>query len=377
MNLKKRLNSPLFYLALAAGIIAAISWYLIACPPDWLWRDGAGNVEILRGAILALGLIGGFYGLILATQRQNTFQKQTENAHEQLFNERLGRGAQLLAQKKHITLRLSGLRLLEDLAETSSQDQRKLIARMLHDFICQKCQLRYEKEGEGESEDKGNLLPRRPRSKHMDTELAIKAVIKVAEKAEMSGEDIPFNRLDFRGLYFENITTSLGLDFRSAKMESCRFKNVNIPNTDFSYANLENATFEIANLTGSKFILTNLNGTQFGTLFIDVAPDEPGEMVNLIKDNGRIIQAKYQSADLSGCKFEKKFVSASVYLDDATFHQDKPPLNLDSPAFMDCNAYRWEKGSDGSIHPRYIKSDQRYSRQWINIPTPPPEKEDA
>ena len=356
MIVKKLFTSPFFYLALAAGIIVASAWFLISYPPDWLWRDGTGNIEILRMAILAMGLIGGLYGLNLATQRQNTFEKQTKNAQVQLFNDRLGRGTQLLAEKRHLSLRLSGIRLLEDLAETSTKNQQKLIVRILHDFISYKCERKNEGKAASENQDQ------RKKKTVKDTQLAIKAVINIAETAGMSGEDISFNRLDFTGLHFKDISTSLDLDFRDAKMVSCKFLNVNIPNTDFRNVCFEDTEFNIANLTGSKFGFTQEQ----------LKPEQEPYKVDNTNNPVTFI-----STDLSDCEFYNFFKpDYHNSLRQAAYAKGKFPKNLNCECFKKCNEYIWQL-KDGSLRAKLTGLDKNNEKAWINIPTPSPEKADA
>ena len=96
--------------------------YFIFEPPQWLWtpktdKNNADNVEMLKVFILGLGGIGALYGLILSSRR-------TRNDGNQLFNDRLGRGVELIASKD-VTTRSSGVRVLDDLAETANPQQKK------------------------------------------------------------------------------------------------------------------------------------------------------------------------------------------------------------------------------------------------------------
>ena len=80
-----------------------------------------------------------FYGLVQATARQNTFSKQVDTqieqsktANIQLFNDRLGRGVELLANDD-MTLRKAGIRVLKDLAASVDVvNQKNIIANKLH-----------------------------------------------------------------------------------------------------------------------------------------------------------------------------------------------------------------------------------------------------
>ena len=71
-------------------------------------------IEAVRVWIFSVGLIGGGYGLVLAAIRTEKFATQVENSQAQLFNDRLGRGVELLSNDK-IIMRSAGVRILEDL----------------------------------------------------------------------------------------------------------------------------------------------------------------------------------------------------------------------------------------------------------------------
>ena len=86
--------------------------------------------------ILTLGAIGATSGLILAVRRSIKFSKQGDTPQKQLFNERLWRATELLANGE-IVMRQIGMRALGLLAERtiSEPDQVKLIMKIIHDFV--------------------------------------------------------------------------------------------------------------------------------------------------------------------------------------------------------------------------------------------------
>lgn len=115
---------------MALGVVGC-AYYFIVCPPLWLWPSNGAhqNSEIVKITVFALGGLGAIYGLIISNRRAN-------NAHEQLFNERLGRGVELLAHEK-MTMRVAGVRVLDDLTKSSSREQITLIVQLMHDFVQQ------------------------------------------------------------------------------------------------------------------------------------------------------------------------------------------------------------------------------------------------
>jgi hypothetical protein len=90
--------------------------------------------EFLRAAFIGLGVIGGGYGLYLAAKRTKKFAIQVKNSQAQLFNDRLGRGVELLSNDEMI-MRSAGVRILEDLGENSSPQETALIVDILYDFL--------------------------------------------------------------------------------------------------------------------------------------------------------------------------------------------------------------------------------------------------
>ena len=90
--------------------------------------------EFIRAAFIGVGVIGGGYGLILAAKRTEKFATQVENSQAQLFNDRLGRGVELLPNDEMI-MRLAGVHILEHLGGNSSPQETALIVNILHDFL--------------------------------------------------------------------------------------------------------------------------------------------------------------------------------------------------------------------------------------------------
>ena len=90
--------------------------------------------EFIRAAFIGVGVIGDGYGLILAAKRTEKFATQVENSQAQLFNDRLGRGVELLPNDEMI-MRSAGVRILEDLEKNSSPQETALIVDILYDFL--------------------------------------------------------------------------------------------------------------------------------------------------------------------------------------------------------------------------------------------------
>ena len=123
-----RIRKYIFNVGIIVGglILIAITFLFIdALLCRWLPFGKLGTqAELLRNLIFSIGGIGGAIGLWLATKRQKTFAeqvdtqiKQAETAETQLFNDRLGRGVELLANSDKM-LPKAGIRVLEVLANS-------------------------------------------------------------------------------------------------------------------------------------------------------------------------------------------------------------------------------------------------------------------
>ena len=91
-----------------------------------------GLTEFIQTFIFTLGGLGGGYGLILATRRQKVLEEQTKQGQDQLFNDRLGRGAEMLGHES-MAVRVAGIKVLEDLALTS--DNKDIIYQIIDKFL--------------------------------------------------------------------------------------------------------------------------------------------------------------------------------------------------------------------------------------------------
>lgn len=93
--------------------------------------------EAIRNLILLMGVLGGAYGIFLASIRQKTFSEQIDTAQKQLFNERLGRGVEALGHGS-IEMHSIGIIVLRDLTLSCSPEQRLLIGDILLNFSSQR-----------------------------------------------------------------------------------------------------------------------------------------------------------------------------------------------------------------------------------------------
>jgi uncharacterized protein YjbI with pentapeptide repeats len=200
-------------------------------------------IEAVRVWIFSVGLIGGGYGLVLAAIRTEKFATQVENSQAQLFNDRLGRGVELLSNEE-LTLRSAGVRILEDLGGNSSPQQINLIINILNDFLNSKGKL-----GEVRKEQDGDFkicryapisMKKTSREERIDLENCLNTILKLAERLGEDNYYLALKNLDLRKLQFQS---SSGLPI------SLRAKDCDFSEADINLANINDITIWDCNLS--------------------------------------------------------------------------------------------------------------------------------
>ena len=238
------------------------------------------GLEFARLFIAVMIAVGGAYGLILATRRAVKFseqvdtaqkqveigQKQVETGQKQLFNEQLGRAAELLT-KQEKPMRQTGIRILEDLAETTiNQDlskenikQAQLIMRIIHDFV--------HADTSPPLKDDANLGARIEKGKEkLDIALGIRTLVSLyneSEKRDDFKELVQFRGCRLEGLIFSDAELQ-GADFTRAKLQGVDFTHAKLQGANFSHAELQGAHFNHAKLQGVEFVEVKLQGANLG-----------------------------------------------------------------------------------------------------------------
>ncbi|MBL6604755.1 MAG: pentapeptide repeat-containing protein [Alphaproteobacteria bacterium] len=259
------------------GLIA----YLIYCPPAWLLQNKHYNIELIRILIFTLGALGGLYGLIIANKRQKKFeeqvetgqqqvgigQKQVENAQAQLFNDRLRYCVELLDNEKSFP-QMAGVRLLDDLAKTSDDNQTGMILKILYSYVNNRGQIKYQmKDGKYLLDDAEQKIPESlvMGEQRQSVELALRAILTHAHKNNVKRDDIIFENLDIRGFNLSNITCRLtGIIFHGALADEVNFRETTLENAHFIGGNFYKARFHKAILNGTEFSRnTDLSNSDF------------------------------------------------------------------------------------------------------------------
>mgnify|MGYP001246003152 CR=1 FL=1 len=363
-----------------AGIAIIVTICVIIWPPGWLWPEQANNIELLRILILALAGLGGFYGLILATRRQEKFERQVDNAQAQLFNDRLGRGVELLSNEK-MTMRSAGVRILEDLSTTASQKQTGLIVDILMDFL------------NSNAAHKSRSAPTRiiipgpsaanhtNRDERIDIENCFNSILK------LKAEEIYVSNLDLRFLHLRfDSAKPVELDVRnsnlsSAYMEltgkgklvlgSCNicnilFFNENFYSTDIlicygyraSFSELEKikeSNFQFSQLPRANFMKITFENVSFFHCKLDGA-----EFLDTTFHDVSFTSANLIAADFSGADFDGVQDLTQAQLNGIIYNKDKPPINLPNGLTLPTErAYFYNKERRPTIGMTFVPSDDK------------------
>ena len=306
---------PLLNLPISDCIAYLVSWFTgqeraETCSPSLTKPD---SLDIFKLILLIIGGLMAAYTLILAEERQEKFSKQVDNAQAQLFNDRLGRGVELLANKS-ATFRVAGVRVLDDLAKTSDNSQIELIIKILFDHLKNRGYIRY-KENENGDKDRGR------RETRQSVELALRTILTLAHKDNISREDVIFDELDLRGLDISGVKCKLsGVIFQNIlaqernREEKTKFIRIQLKEAIFKDCDFSQASFHKAELKGAKFSeKTKLNNTHFVEANLNKAQFFDCEMNQTCFNSAELKQARFffidenqahgisfQSADMKG-----------------------------------------------------------------------------
>ena len=240
------------------------------------------DLELTRTFILAMATVGGVYGLILAAIRSAKLseqvkigQKQAVTGQEQLFNQQLGQGATLLADKEK-PIRRTGIRVLEDLAETTIGDpkQAQLIMRIIHDFV-------HEKTSPSLRNRKSLYTKIVEGRESLDIALGIRTLVSLyneSGKLVELEELVQFRNCRLEGLNFTDANLQ-GANFRYAKLQGVDFRNAELQGANFDGAELEWADCTDADFLDAK----NLTQEQVKVMIFKV--DQPPTLPKDLKKN--------------------------------------------------------------------------------------------
>ena len=249
-----RIRKYIFNVGIIVGglILIAITFLFIDALFCWWLPFGklGTQAELLRNLIFSIGGIGGAIGLWLATKRQKTFAeqvdtqiKQAETAETQLFNDRLGRGVELLANSDKM-LPKAGIRVLEVLANSVDViEHKKIIVNILHDFIRDRTAI-------------NPKTPQRLNDKQSDVQLALDVYLGLMSLQNMVKPMQDFTNLDLRELDFSLFESQCDQNDRLKKLHSIDFSDSVLDLNSFKKLELVDCRFSSAGL--HKTIEVNL-----------------------------------------------------------------------------------------------------------------------
>ena len=306
---------------------------------------GSKEAEFARLLITGMIAVGGGYSLILAARRAVKFseqvdtaqkqveigqkqvdtaqkqveigQKQVDTGQNQLFNEQLGRAAELLANEK-MAIRQSGIRVLADLAE-KTPNQVKLIMQIIYDFVA------------------ADYLSSANPWKRLDIALGIKMLGFLYNK---SGQKVELKKLvEFTGYHLK------GLDLRDAELQGVEFFATKLQGARFHNAQLQGARFHNAQLQGSQFFNAQLQGADFNS-------------------------AQLEWADCSLANFSDAINLTEDQVSGMIFDVDAPPkLPDDLEQFLDKRrGYEWKEGpnNESNLNYYFVDSGAKWSGKDVD-----------
>ena len=238
----------LLSLVMGGVLVAIMSYYGIIKIDNVVSVDG-----LLRAFVLGSGAIAGLYALRLAIDRQEKFSEQvqvqieqTQVQVDQSFNDKLGRGIELLA-KENVVMRTAGVSVLVDLANNANEVQKPIVASIIYDFF-------------------RNKLVNKPdtdrvfrKKSYQDVKNALDFLIDLplSERKKLfpnrlTGDRLNFSNLDFSYLNFNDMTLE-SIDFSHAKIKGISFAHATIKDVNFSHAIIEKVNFWGAKIENSEF----------------------------------------------------------------------------------------------------------------------------
>ena len=124
-------------------IASALSIALVA---SWSGLLDFDSSDLLHLLLFSVAGIGGSLGLRIAAEKQETLSEQVQVQADQIFNEKLGWGVELLTNED-IVGRTAGVRILVDLANNTNEVQRPIVVGIIYDFFREKAKIKYDENG--------------------------------------------------------------------------------------------------------------------------------------------------------------------------------------------------------------------------------------
>ena len=333
---------------LACGLGITLIFTLIY---DGLNLEGSEIVDYIRTAVLTIGALGGAYGLVLAARRQKVLEEQTRQGQEQtkqgqaqLFNDRLGRGAEMLGHES-MAVRVAGIKVLEDLALSS--DKKEIIYEILDKFLQNKATIRRDSDGK-------QIPPSdiHQKSDRHDVFASAEALIKIDQQL--------MRRTRFQTLDLDQFPFPKGIEKRA----SITITQSNCYNAQIVSTNI-NAHFDSSRLEVAQFFYSNLTSTYFKNAFLKYARFEYTNLSGVSFEGGDLEEATFFIVDCTGISFSGvqnlsgKSFNIIFYLDGKAPRQ--LPKDTDLSQF---HAYQWVKRNDKDYR-RLVNADNSLTKDEI------------
>ena len=394
----------LFIIESAVVLMGAIAGVIIWCSKGFTTlSDG---LEFFRVLITVMIAVGGGYGLILAARRAVKFSEQVETGQKQLFNEQLGRGAELLANGE-IVMRQTGIRVLEDLAETTINQglskenikQAQLIMRIIHDFVHADTNTPLK----GDEDPGARIAQGRER---LDIALGIRTLASLYNESgkrddfkelvqfqDCRLEGLIFNGAELQGVKFSYAQLQ-GARFWQAQLQGANFWLAELQGADFSRAQLQDARLWLAQLQGARFLQAQLQGADFKVAKLQGADFSHAELQGANFNQAKLQKANLRDAQLQGADFshaklqEADFKGANLQWVDCTgadflgakgltqehingmIFEDKCshklPKSFKDDLDLKCG-YEWKKDQNDKFNRRrFVKSKAEWSGKYVD-----------
>ena len=248
---------------------------------------------LLRAFGLVSGAIVGLYALGLAIDRQEKFSKQVQTQVDQAqvqadqsFNDRLGRGVELLA-KESVVMRCAGLHVLEDLADNADVGQRGIVLNIIFDFFRDNAKINM-KDGKPRTRLQEETTQDLQDALDILISLSLNDRKKLRSERRIDGR-LNFSELDFSHLDFSNKTLK-NIDFCHSHFDEtifgyCYINNINALGIDFVKvwfldAKIINSRFGNGNIVSSHFISTTIEDSTLSGMEIEYTHFANFETIN-------------------------------------------------------------------------------------------------
>ena len=383
-------NFLIFLIFVGGGIMLAVAGILLleAFSIQWMDLDLGDSYGLLQPLIWSIGGVGAAIGLWFANQRQKTLseqvQAQVDQAQaqtDQSFNDRLGRGVELLANE-NVAIRSAGVRVLVDLFNNADEEQKPVIANIIYDFFHEKMRIRRGKNGK-------RLSSASAKESRQDVQNALNFLIGLPldERKRLlldkliddSDGRLNFRNLDFSGLDFtneminhidfyksrfcgvnfgrrhdDNLRTAHSMSPPKNTIRGCNFYSTKIKEATFYHTCIENTYFHGSDIDFSSVIFRLVEF--WGTVH---------KVKNVINISQETVELYFIGMDISktNFNFDDKSNPRKVHFQFCYYDKNHPP----SPKIDIDRGY--EAGAHGINV--FVESDKDWSKQpvqnWVAV----------